>query len=74
MVEDTKKFFGAGNLKQNSFLEHHQLSLVWFMAEKNNQKLQNREKIPANLMDSFFFYLLFCWPWYLIMAVNNETS
>lgn len=44
MVEDTKKFFGAGNLKQNSFLEHHQLSLVLFMAEKNNQKLQNREK------------------------------
>lgn len=38
MVEDTKKFFGAGNLKQNSFLEHHQLSLVWFMAEKKQPK------------------------------------
>lgn len=38
MVEDTKKFFGAGNLKQNSFVEHHQLSLVWFMAEKKQPK------------------------------------
>lgn len=67
MVEDTKKFFGAGNLKQNSFLEHHQLSLVWFMAEKKTTKSYKIEKkIPANLMDSFFFYLLFCWPWYFL--------
>ena len=34
MVEDMQTLFDENNLKQNTFLEHYQLSLVWFMASK----------------------------------------
>ena len=47
MVEDMQTLFDENNLKQNTFLEHYQLSLVWFMAGKkkrNKQKLRNNEK------------------------------
>ena len=44
MVEDMQTLFDENNLKQNTFLQHYQLSLVWFMAgKKKTQQTKAKE-------------------------------
>ena len=66
MVEDMQTLFDENNLKQNTFLEHYQLSLVWFMAGKkkrNKQKLRNNEKNFTQWIPSSFTFLLLAFSW-----------